>query len=94
MAASVIKRYILTRLPKIIEEGSFQDSKSKFQEYIQEKEGVTPIYKVLEESGPDHDRYFLVGVYVNEKIVGKGSGSSKRKAEQEAAREAVDFYKI
>jgi ribonuclease-3 len=52
----------------------------------------TPLYKVLGEEGPDHDKVFTLGVYVGEKLMGKGTGSSKQNAQQEAARAAIEKY--
>ena len=68
------------------------DPKSKFQELAQERDGYTPVYKVLEESGPDHDKIFVVGVYVGSKLCGKGQGSSKQSAQQVAAEGALVTY--
>lgn len=80
---------IIATLPAILEEGSWQDSKTQYQEMVQEKEGHTPEYHVLEESGPDHDKRFTVGVYVNDSLRGKGSGTSKQIAQQNAAAQAL-----
>ena len=84
-----ISQNILKELPDIIEKGAFKDSKSRFQEEAQEKEEVTPDYKVLKEWGPDHDKHFLVGVYLGNKLVAKGEGSSKHEAEEAAAKKAL-----
>lgn len=93
---SVVKDFIhnnlIPRLTDIIKDGSYLDSKSKLQELIQEKNGVTPEYKVLNESGPDHDKHFLIGVYVDDVEIGRGKGASKRKGEQEAATAGLDTY--
>jgi ribonuclease-3 len=83
----------LKELPEIIKEGSYKDAKSKFQEQAQEKVSITPNYKVLEESGPDHDKKFVVGVCLGEALVAKGKGSSKREAEEAAAQEALKVKK-
>lgn len=89
VAAQFIDKYINTKLPSIIEAGSWQDSKTKLQESCQEKEGITPTYKVLEEVGPDHNKVFTVGVYVGKDLRGKGSGASKQDAQQAAAHNAL-----
>jgi ribonuclease-3 len=87
-----IGKNILPKLPEILEKGLYLDAKSKLQEVIQEKEGVTPTYRVLAESGPDHDKTFSVGVFVGERMAGEGQGSSKQSAEQAAAAEALKAY--
>lgn len=74
---------------EIVEKRLWQDAKSYFQEMSQEREGVTPLYKVLKEVGPDHDKIFTVGVFLGTEMVSKGDGSSKQEAEQEAAREGL-----
>ncbi|KND48206.1 MAG: ribonuclease III [Parcubacteria bacterium C7867-006] len=74
---------------KIISEGAFIDSKSLFQEKAQEFEGVTPSYKTVKESGPDHEKKFTVGVYIGKDLIATGEGKSKQDAEQIAAREAL-----
>ncbi len=80
---------IIATLPGILEEGSWQDSKTQYQELVQEKEGHTPEYHVLEEAGPDHDKRFTVGVYVDDTLRGKGTGTSKQIAQQNAAAQAL-----
>ena len=88
-ASGFIHEHIISRLPEILETGSWLDPKSKFQEVAQEKFGLTPSYKVMEESGPDHDKVFTIGVYAGDQLFGKGSGSSKQAAQQEAAAAAL-----
>lgn len=80
---------IKTNIKKIIKEKLYIDAKSEFQEKVQEKFKVTPRYSVLEQSGPDHDKIFISGVYVDEKMIAKAEGSSKNIAEQKAAEEAL-----
>ncbi len=88
-----IKKSLIKELPRIISEGLFKDSKSILQEKAQEKIGVTPSYSVLKEWGPDHEKTFIVGVYLNDKLVAEGEGSSKQEAESEAARKALEIKK-
>ncbi len=76
-------------IEKIISDGSHVDSKSLFQEKAQEFDSVTPSYKTLKESGPDHEKKFTVGVYIGKDLVATGEGESKQDAEQVAAREAL-----
>jgi ribonuclease III len=88
-AKSFIGQHINSKLPAIIKSGTWQDAKTKLQEMMQEKEGLTPTYKVLSEEGPDHNKMFTVGVYVGKKLRGKGSGTSKQEAQQAAAEKAL-----
>ena len=81
---------ILSELPRVLKENLFIDAKSHFQELAQEKFSKTPHYSVLESSGPDHKKSFVVGVYIGEDLIAKGEGRSKQEAEQEAARSALD----
>lgn len=87
-----IERVLIKRLPAIIKTGSWQDAKTKLQETAQDKESHTPEYRVLEESGPDHDKRFVMGVYVNKELRGQGEGTSKQAAQQQAAEEALKHY--
>lgn len=89
-AAEFITEQIICVLPHILEVGSWVDPKSKFQELAQERYGLTPVYKVLAEEGPDHDKLFTVGVFVGDRVMGKGQGSSKQAAQQVAAGNALD----
>lgn len=84
-----IKLYLLSRLPKILKEGTWRDSKSLFQEIAQEKEKFTPVYKVLKETGPDHLKYFTIGVFLDKRFIAQGEGFSKQEAELKAAEEAL-----
>ena len=84
-----IEKNLLRELPYIIENKLFEDAKSRFQEEAQEKTGITPIYDVLKEWGPDHEKKFVVGVFLNKELVAQGEGSSKQEAEEEAAKAAL-----
>jgi ribonuclease-3 len=86
-----IAKNLLTKLPMIIEKGLFKDVKSSFQEEAQERVGVTPTYKVLEEWGPDHAKHFIIGVFLKDELVAKGEGSSKQEAEEDAAHHALQI---
>ena len=92
-AKKYITDNILSTLPQILEEESWRDPKSYLQEISQARDGFTPIYKVLKEDGPDHDKNFTLGVFVGDKKKGEGEGPSKQTAQQEAAREAIRKYK-
>lgn len=84
-----VNKFLLPRLEDIIASETHIDAKSKFQEIIQERNSSTPHYKTEEVSGPDHDRNFVVGVYVDDKLIAKGEGKSKREAETNAASAAL-----
>ncbi len=89
-AEQVIQKYIVVKLQLVIEQGLHIDTKSKFQEIAQEKFRTTPTYEVLEETGLDHAKNFIVGVLIGNKIMGEGSGSSKQEAQQAAAKQALE----
>lgn len=91
-AKKVITDHILSTFEEILKTGSWRDPKSRLQEVAQSIDGMTPIYKVLGEEGPDHDKIFQLGVYVGSKLLGKGSGSSKQNAQQKAAEAALKTY--
>jgi ribonuclease-3 len=81
---------LMRELPEIIEKKLYKDSKSRFQEVAQEKMKITPTYRVLEEKGPDHNKHFMVGVYIGSELVAKGGGTSKQEAEEDTARIALE----
>lgn len=89
VARDFIKNYLIVKLPHILEHELYLDPKSKFQEVAQEKYGITPNYKVLEEVGPDHAKLFKVGVYLEKDLVATGEGSSKQEAQVDAALAAL-----
>ena len=93
VAKKFITKSILSTFKDILETGSWMDPKSHLQEVAQSKDGHTPIYKVLNEEGPDHDKIFTVGVFVNGELKGKGSGPSKQMGQQKAAEAALQKYK-
>lgn len=84
-------KQLFYKIPSILEEGELKDSKSLYQEMAQEKYGVTPTYKVLEDEGPDHQKTFKMGVYLENKLIAYGTGASKRKAQQSAAQKAIEM---
>lgn len=88
-AKKFIERHIVSKIDQILEEGSWVDAKSKYQEKAQEVDGVTPEYRLIKETGPDHDKRFEMGVYLGKKLEAKGEGKSKQDAEQMAARNAL-----
>lgn len=88
-----ITETLLVTFDEILESGSWQDPKSHLQEVAQSREGHTPLYKVLEEVGPDHEKLFTVGVYVNGQLKGQGSGPSKQAGQVAAAEAALETYR-
>lgn len=84
-AKKFILKNVVVELADIIENKTYVDPKSRFQEIAQEKVGVTPMYRVLNESGPDHDRSFTVGIFLGEEMIAEGDGSSKQEAQRNAA---------
>lgn len=91
-AARFIEKHILSKLDAILATGSWRDPKSHLQEVSQRLDNQTPVYKVLEEIGPDHDKVFTLGVFVADQLIGKGSGPSKQAAQQKAAHAALNTY--
>ena len=91
-ARDFIHKHIIIKLDGILESGSWRDPKSYLQEISQRVDSQTPVYKVLSEEGPDHDKVFTLGVFVGEKMMGRGTGPSKQAAQQQAARAAIDKY--
>lgn len=91
-ARDFIHKHIIIKLDGILESGSWRDPKSYLQEISQRVDSQTPVYKVLCEEGPDHDKVFTLGVFVGEKMMGRGTGPSKQVAQQQAARAAIDKY--
>jgi ribonuclease-3 len=89
-AEKFIQAHILVHLPRILELELYRDAKSKFQETAQELLGITPTYRVLEETGPDHQKQFTVGVYLNHELVASGNGTSKQEAQTAAADAGLD----
>lgn len=88
-----ITQSILITFKDILATGSWMDPKSHLQELAQSQESATPAYKVITEEGPDHDKIFTVGVYVDGKLKGQGVGPSKQAAQQQAAESALKHYK-
>ncbi|MBI3494662.1 ribonuclease III [Candidatus Saccharibacteria bacterium] len=91
-ANEFILKNIANKLDGILESGSWRDAKSVLQEVAQRIDNQTPVYKVISEEGPDHDKIFTLGVYVGNQLKGKGTGSSKQSAQQKAAEAAVEKY--
>ncbi len=90
-AESFIKKFVLTNVPVTSLKNA--DFKTTLQELVQQKKNQQLTYRLVGESGPDHDKAFFVEVELNGTVVGKGTGSSKKRAEQDAARVAIETLK-
>ena len=88
-AKKFIEENIISRAEEIIKSQGLKDPKSALQEKIQESLRESPVYKVIQEEGPDHDKSYMIGVYIGEKLLAEGSGKSKQEAEKSAARNAL-----
>jgi len=84
-----ILRLLNPELQKAVSQGAGVDHKSRLQQLIQAREQQTPVYRVVEAIGPDHDKWFTVEVMVGDTVLGRGSGKGKKAAETEAARSAL-----
>ena len=87
-ARQFINTFVLTEIPT--QKLRNTDHKTALQELVQQKKNQTLSYVLVGESGPDHDKQFVVEVSLNGKVVGKGIGSSKKRAEQDAAKAAIE----
>ena len=87
-ALQFIQRFVLTHVP--VTKLNNADYKTALQELVQQKRNQTLAYTLVGESGPDHDKQFRVELTLNGKVIGHGVGSSKKRAEQDAARVAIE----
>ena len=87
--AKFLKTHLLGNAEGIISKNLWQDPKSVLQERAQDIEGITPVYKMIKEVGPDHAKTFTVGVYLGQKLIARGAGQSKQEAETAAAKSAL-----
>jgi ribonuclease-3 len=84
-----VAKTLLPKTEEIVKKKLWRDAKSLVQEKSQEFVSVTPSYKVLQQSGPDHDKHFTVGIYFGANLIAEGKGKSKQEAEQKAAENAL-----
>lgn len=91
-AKRFIEESLLVTFAEILKSGSWMDPKSHLQELVQSQDGFTPVYKVLAEEGPDHEKIFTVGVFVNGELKGRGNGPSKQAGQVAAAEAALGHY--
>ena len=90
--ADFVMRHLIeaSDIDEIVSKKLWLDAKSRFQEKAQEISGLTPAYKTLKETGPDHDKQFTVGVFIGDTQIALGAGPSKNEAEQKAAEKAIE----
>ncbi len=81
---------LVPQLADIIAKKTWKDAKSQIQEEAQEHVGVTPSYRVISETGPDHDKYFTIGIFFGDQKIAEGKGRSKQEGEQKAAAAALE----
>lgn len=93
-AAGFIAQALFENIKQVIDDGSWKDPKSRFQEYAQETYSETPRYELISAEGPDHDKEFVMAVFVGDREVAKGTGNSKQKAQQDAAEKAIEVEGI
>jgi ribonuclease-3 len=91
-AEAFIGKLLYGKIDKVVNERTWQDAKSRFQEIAQERHGITPQYRTVKEEGPDHDKVFTVALYVGDDEIARGEGPSKQEAEQAAASAALEGY--
>ncbi len=90
VAQGFIAENLFGLIDDIVEQKLWRDPKSLVQEKAQEEHNVTPSYKVISESGPDHDKHFTIGIYFGKDKIAEGKGKSKQEAEQDAAKNAIE----
>jgi len=90
VAGKMVNRILAGEWEKVFRQSTYLDYKSKLQELVQSRFQITPAYRLVSETGPDHDKSFTVEVMVNAEVVGTGTGKSKKIAETEAARLALE----
>lgn len=93
-ASQFLDNFLLPSIDTISQQKIYKDPKSIFQEIAQAKEGITPNYSIINESGPDHQKTFEIGVYISDRLIATGQGNSKQKAEEAAALAATKIYKV
>ena len=93
-ARKFIKKIILKNFESAIKSSELINYKSILQEYTQSKYQSIPVYKIIQEKGPDHEKVFTIEVYINRKKIGVGKGSNKKETQQNAAKEACSVLNL
>lgn len=88
-ARRVVRQALNRALLKVLEDRHRGDYKSSLQEQTQAVERVTPIYRILQETGQEHDKTFIAQALIENRVIGEGRGKSKKEAEQAAAQNAL-----
>ncbi|MBU0722940.1 ribonuclease III [Patescibacteria group bacterium] len=88
-----ISKSLFHKTKKIVEQELWKDAKSRLQEKAQEITYITPSYSIIKEVGPDHNKEFIVGVFIGDEMIAEGFGLSKQEAEQQAAEKALKIKK-
>lgn len=88
-AYAFIEAQLFHKTDDVVAKRLWQDAKSRFQEIAQEKVGVTPTYELTNQSGPDHDKTFVIAAYLGREKIASGEGRSKQEAEQDAAQKSL-----
>ncbi|MCD4738466.1 MAG: ribonuclease III [Anaerolineae bacterium] len=86
---SRLEPWFRRKIEAVLEQDSYADAKSNFQEWAQAETGITPLYRIVDAVGPDHAKMFTAQVLLEEQVKGEGVGPNKRTAEQAAARQAL-----
>lgn len=90
VARDFIAQNIFPKAGEMIKKNLTEDYKSHFQHKAQEIESLTPVYRIISQAGPDHDKKFTVGLYLGKEKVAEGQGHSKQEAEQSAAQKGLE----
>ena len=90
-AKKFFEKFIIPQADTIVSENKLKDAKSALQEIVQSRGLTTPVYQILKELGPDHDKTFETAVIVDNRQVSTGIGKSKQEAEQKAAQKALEL---
>ncbi len=88
-----LNRFFDKNIKTLSQKNIYKDAKSLFQEIAQSKRGITPSYQLISQSGPDHQKIFKIGLYLDEKLIATGQGNSKQKAEEGAATKATTLLR-
>ena len=90
--SNFIKEVLLSKVQDLVQKKTYKDPKSLLQEAVQAKKQSSPIYKVIAETGPAHNKLFTVGVFVKNKMLGIGTGKSKQEASEIAAKQSLATF--